>query len=277
MPDEPGPSEPREPVPLYDATYARFSERLYADVRAATHATDIGQNGWLTADEHDRFIKHLDVGPASRVLEIACGSGEPSLRLARKTGCTLVGIDIHADAVAHANTRAAELGLAERVSFQVHDAAQRLPFDPRSFDAAICIDAINHLADRPAALAEWFRVLAPGGRLLYTDPVVVSGPLSNAEIAARSSIGFFLFVPPDYNERVLGAAGFEIAHTRSVTDSMAEVAARWRTARDVRAHDLRRIEGDRTYDDLQRFLEVTARLARERRLSRMIFLARRPE
>jgi len=57
---------------------------------------------------------------------------------------------------------------------------------------------------------------------------------------------------------------------------MAAVAERWLTARADRAGALREIEGDQTYDGQQRFLEVAARLARERRLSRFIYLAEKP-
>jgi hypothetical protein len=43
----------------------------------------------------------------------------------------------------------------------------------------------------------------PGGRLLFTDSITITVPLTADEIAVRSSIGFFLFVPPDYDERVI--------------------------------------------------------------------------
>jgi hypothetical protein len=49
----------------------------------------------------------------------------------------------------------------------------------------------------------------------------------------------------------------------------------WRAAREERAGDVRRIEGDATFDGQQRFLEVAARLAAERRLSRLAFHASR--
>jgi ubiquinone/menaquinone biosynthesis C-methylase UbiE len=62
-----------------------------------------------------------------------------------------------------------------RVSFQLVDAGQRLPFPDASFDALFCDDAINHLPDRARLFADWHRVLKPGGRLLFTDPVVVTG------------------------------------------------------------------------------------------------------
>lgn len=264
-------------VPMYEATYASFADRIYADVRRAAHGRDIGQNGWLTAEEQDRFVSRLRLEPASRVLDIACGSGEPSLRMVEKTGCTLVGIDANEAGVTHAIDLATQRALADRASFSVHDASQSLPFEPRTFDAIICIDAINHLPNRRAVFDEWFRVLKPGGRLLFTDPVVVTGPVSNAEIAARSTIGRFLFVPPGLNEKLLGAAGFVGVEVESSTQSVDEIASRWRTARDVREHDLRKIEGAQTFEDIQRFLEVTARLARERRLSRMTHFARRPE
>jgi SAM-dependent methyltransferase len=163
--------------------------------------------------------------------------------------------------------------LAERVRFEHLDAGQPLPFPDGSFAAVLCIDAINHLPDRPAALAEWARLLRPGGRLLFTDPIVVTGPLTNAEIGIRSSIAFFLFVPPGYDERVIAKAGLALVLSEDRTDNTAAVAGRWHTARAARAEVVRRIEGEETYEGQQRFFAVCAQVARERRLSRFVFVA----
>ena len=56
---------------------------------------------------------------------------------------------------------------------------------------------------------------------------------------------------------------------------MARIAKKWRVERQARADDLRRLEGDETFEGQQRFFDVTARLARERRLSRFALCARR--
>ncbi len=56
---------------------------------------------------------------------------------------------------------------------------------------------------------------------------------------------------------------------------MATMAARWHAERAARETDLRRIEGDDAFDGQQTFFEVAARLARERRLSRLAFAARK--
>jgi SAM-dependent methyltransferase len=120
---------------------------------------------------------------------------------------------------------------------------------------------------------EWARVLRPGGRLVFTDPIVVTGALTNAEIAVRASIGFFLFVPPELDEQLLRESGFEPSHVVDRTENTAESARRWHEARAARASDLRRIEGDPTFEGQQTFLEVAARLASERRLSRLAIRA----
>src|SRR6266480_5021946 len=78
------------------------------------------------------------------------------------------------------------------------DAGSCLPFRTESFDAVFSNDSINHLPDRSAVLHDWHRLLRPGGRVLFTDPIVVTGQLSNEEIRTRSSIGFFLFTPVGY-------------------------------------------------------------------------------
>lgn len=262
-------------VDHYGAQYANFRSELLAAVRAEAFGEDYGQNGWQTADEQDRFVAGLELDGSSRLLDVACGSGGPTLRIARATGCSVVGIDLHEDAVSTALAAAAEQDLSERATFRRADASRPLPFARGSFDAAICVDAINHLPDRARVLAELARVLEPGGHLLYADPIVVTGWLSDEEMRVRSSIGFFLFVPPGLNERLLDEAGFELLSTDDRTGNVATVAERWRAARARRAAELRELEGVTAFEGQQTFFEVAARLAAERRLSRLVFLARR--
>jgi SAM-dependent methyltransferase len=266
----------RPEVDHYDTSYGSFASDLSRAIRARTFDEDIGQNGWLTAAEQDRFISWLGCGAQADLLDVACGSGGPALRIAAQTGCRVTGVDIHAQGIANAAAAARERGLAAMARFEVVDAARPLPFPDASFDAITCIDAINHLPRRAAVLADWRRVLKPGGRLLFTDPIVVTGILTNEEIRIRSSIGLFLFAPPGEDERLLREAVFELRRSEDRTDNMASVAGRWHAARAERGDDLRRVEGDATFEGQQTFLEVAARLAAERRLSRLAFLAVRP-
>ncbi len=252
----------------------QFASQLYAEIRSDAFGDDIGQNGWLTSDEQNTFISWLALTPESRLLDVACGSGGPTLRIAGRIGCHVHGIDVHEQAIVTARARSEAEGLTARATFERVDATFALPFGDSSFDALICVDAINHLANRERVLGEWRRVLRPGGRLVFTDPVVVTGPLTNEEIAIRSSIGFFLFVPSGADERLLVSAGFEVLAVVDRTENMAHMAAHWRDARQRREGDLRRVEGDATFDGQQRFLTVAAQLAAERRLSRLAFHCR---
>ncbi|HET9440125.1 MAG TPA: class I SAM-dependent methyltransferase [Longimicrobiales bacterium] len=263
----------QQAVRLYDAQYGQFASDLYAQIRTDAFGEDIGQNGWLTADEHDLFIQWLDPDPASHLLDVASGSGGTTLRIARLTGCKVQGIDIHPEGVSAANEAARMQNLSGRASFEVGDASKPLRFADASFDGLICIDAVNHLPERRSVFAEWARLLAPGGRLVFTDPIVVTGALTNVEIAIRASIGFFLFVPPGLDEELLRDTGFEPTDVVDRTENMAKSAQQWHDARAARADDLRRIEGEETFAGQQKFLDVAARLAAERRLSRIAYRA----
>lgn len=264
-----------ERVDHYGSQYSNFHSAVLAAVREEAFGEDYGQNGWQTADEQDVFIEHLALDSRSRLLDVACGSGGPSLRIVEKSGCTVVGIDIHEDGVSTARKAATDRGLGDLAEFRRADASQALPFPDGTFDGVICIDAINHLPDRASVLAEFARVLKPGAMLLYTDPIVVTGWLTDEEMRIRSSIGFFLFFPPGVNEQLLDAAGFEVISVQDRTENMASMAGRWRDARANRADDLRQIEGAEAFDGQQTFFDVAARLASEQRLSRFAFLARK--
>jgi ubiquinone/menaquinone biosynthesis C-methylase UbiE len=164
------------PVDHYGTQYGQFATALYAQIRLETFGEDIGQNGWLTAEEQDLFVSWLALEPGDRLLDVACGSGGPTLRVARRTGCAVHGIDLHEQAVREARARATAAGLDVRATFDHVDGSGRLPFPHGSFDAATCIDAVNHLPHRPQIFAEWARVLGAGGRLVFTDPIVVTDP-----------------------------------------------------------------------------------------------------
>jgi cyclopropane fatty-acyl-phospholipid synthase-like methyltransferase len=259
----------------YDSNYDNFRNQVYEEVRREAFGEDIGQNSWLTASEQDAFLSWLSLSPGKVLLDVGCGAGGPALRIAERTGCSVVGIDAHEQAVATGKQIAADRGLASTVEFRALDASKPLPFPDSSFDAVTCIDAINHFQDRAGVLTEWSRVLKPKGRVLFTSPIVMTGPLTNAEIAIRTSAGFYLLVPQGYDEQVVSHSGLRLVTSQNVTQKMAEVAERRRVARQRRQDALREMEGDPAYLAQQEYLSVAARIAKEGRLSRFLFVAER--
>jgi ubiquinone/menaquinone biosynthesis C-methylase UbiE len=256
----------------YDANYGNFETELYSDIRREAFGEDIGQNSWLTRSELDAFLGWLNLSRGKTALDVACGSGGPALRMVASTGCSVVGIDIHDRAISIAKSTASLHQLNERAEFYVLNATEQLRFSDASFDAITCIDAIPHFPNRALVIAEWKRLLRPGGRLLFTDSLTVTGPLTNEEIAARSS-GFGLFVPNGYDTTVIAQSGLRLVAQRDVTANMAEVAERRRAARASRSSSLRDIEGDELYEGQQQLLGVAGLLAKEGRLSRFMYVA----
>ena len=193
---------------FYD-TYKNYADELYKEIREDTYGEDIGQTSWLTADEYRKFFNLLKLSPDQKVLEVATGSGGPAIFMVKETGCRLVGIDINENGIENAKKIAAENGIASKIELFLADASEKLPFPDASFDAIVSIDSINHFKNRDKVFLEFKRVLKNGGRLLFTDAVVITGILTSEEIAIRSSLGFFLFVPKGENERLLKEAGFK--------------------------------------------------------------------
>jgi SAM-dependent methyltransferase len=260
---------------FYAARYAPERQSLQDALFREVYDDYCGQSSWTSTANYDRFTRWLDLTPYSRVLDTACGGGGPTLRLARFAGCSVVGTDINADAIARATARAHEQGLSDRVQFERQDASQPLPFLDNAFDAVLCIDALVHLSDRARIFAEWTRVLKPGGRLLFTS-AVLTGPISNAELAARSLSVLVLLVPPGYDERLLGMVGLVLLRREDTTASLAEIARRHCAARAAHATALRTLEGEAAFAAQNKYRAVAERLASARRLSQIAFLAQKP-
>lgn len=263
-------------VNLYDNVYADFASSAEAAVRQEAYGEDLGQSSWLTAREWLEFADRLGIGRNADVLEVGSGSGGPAVYLANARQCRVTGVDINEHGVRNARALAEARGLAERARFEMVDAGLPLPFAAGSFDAVVSNDAMCHIRNRLAALRDWQRVLRPGGRALFTDAMVLTGMVSHEELATRSSIGFYLFVPPGANEALLREAGFTVLAVQDVTANAEQVASRWHDARARHRDALVAREGEANFDGLQRFLSCVHVLSVERRLSRFAYLAEKP-
>jgi ubiquinone/menaquinone biosynthesis C-methylase UbiE len=178
-----------------------------------------------------RALELIDAHPGMRVLDLACGPGTLSRRLAAMVspGGEVVGVDLAPGMIVLA--RALEITGAR---FELMD-IEHLTFADASFDAAICGHGLQFIADLPAALREARRVLRPRGRFAASVPLAGR----NEPVLALLDSAIDRWLPParradDLSETVRNAealrdatleAGFATASVEVVEEEI-----RWESA-----------------------------------------------
>lgn len=257
---------------LYNTSYGNYALKVYREVRLATYGEDFGQTSWVTTEESLEIPRLLRIGPGVPVLEIGCGSGGYALHLAERYNCRITGVDLNREGIRNANRLLKEKKLGAKASFRRCDVSRPLPFPDESFTAVFANDVLCHVPKRLSLLQEIRRVLKPGGRLLYSDALVIGGVLSEEEIATRSSIGPYFFVPPGENEKLIERAGLRLLRATPTTEQAALISKRRYDARAKRRKALVRIEGKTNFAGVQRFLMCVYTLTSEARLLRYVYL-----
>jgi sarcosine/dimethylglycine N-methyltransferase len=114
------------------------------------------------------LARRAEIGRAGSVLDVCAGLGGPARFLARRFGCRVTGVDLNRGRCAAGRRLTTLVGLGARVTMIVAD-AQSLPFGAGSFTAVVSQEGFLHIPDKGAALGECARVLAPGGRIAFSD------------------------------------------------------------------------------------------------------------
>jgi SAM-dependent methyltransferase len=136
-------------------------EQIKSNMRSTWMAGDFGVVAKTVSAGAEDFIAHLGIPAGARVLDIACGTGNTAIPLARR-GCIVTGVDIAPNLLEQARARATAEGVA--ITFDEGD-AEALPYGDAVFDAVTTMFGAM-FAPRPELVAsEMARVLRPDGLL----------------------------------------------------------------------------------------------------------------
>ena len=157
----------------------------------------------------DAVLRALRKAPPARILDVGCGTGRLTTRLARELPASrVVGCDFSRGMLRHAYANGSALAW-------VQGDAQRLPFADGSFDAVVSTEAFHWFPDPGSALAAFHRVLAPRGRLLIAFVNPSFDALSRASRVVSRWLGEPLRWPtPEVLRGQIEAAGFEVVSQR---------------------------------------------------------------
>lgn len=114
-----------------------------------------------------RIFQYLKLPHSALFLDAGCGSGEHTIRIARR-GYSCIGVDISENVLCRAASKVAAEGLASKVTFACHP-LEDLPFAEATFDAVHCRGVLMHIPEWRKALANLCRVLKPGGRIVIME------------------------------------------------------------------------------------------------------------
>ena len=133
--------------------------------------------GAIWYEHWHRYCVAQPLARGLRVLDAACGEGYGSFLLAQAAR-DVVGVDVSGEAVAHARSRYAAPNLR-----YVQGSVTALPLADASVDLVVSFETIEHLTAQAEMLAEFRRVLAPGGALLISSP---NRPVYSGELPAEN-------------------------------------------------------------------------------------------
>jgi SAM-dependent methyltransferase len=195
----------------------------------------------------ERVIAMAGVAPGQRVLDVACGIGQPAIPAARRVGSggRVVGVDVAAEQLAIARRRAVAAGV-DNVEW-LERSGQALGLADADFDAVTCAQALMFFPDPVRGVAEIRRVLRPGGRAAFvvwgeraTNPFFttffdalhrfVPAPAPDPKAPGQFRLG-----PPGELEAVLGAGGLTdvIVERHPITFTLDTPADYWQLFLDI--------------------------------------------
>ena len=210
---------------FYDAEDALY--RSFWDREGSLHW------GWFDQTTGDDFLaacsnlnrvmlEKAGIGPSAHVLDLGCGNGNTSTWLCRSAGCRVTGIDLSGVRVNNAIESLAmqQEEVRSRLNFEKASATD-LPFENGAFSHVWSQATIYHVHDKEKALQEAYRVLAPGGFLVFDD---LTKPTPDISEDARRYVYDRLLFDTDFSfigyQDALQGTGFRLVEAHDLSEHL---------------------------------------------------------
>ena len=165
----------------------------------------------------DRLAATLDAKNGSSIVDVGCGIGAHSVRLANR-GFRVTGIDFAQGVLDQAKSRVEILGLSDRVQFQQQDLLElTLPAD--SYDYVLCWGVLMHIPNVELAIAELMRIVKPGGKLIIGEGNMHSLQARSMHFLKRllrKGEGTVNITPQGYETWTSGSAGTHVTRQANI-------------------------------------------------------------
>lgn len=247
---------------------AAFDRALHR-ARMSAYATGefVEQESFMTAGEIRALAVQAGVGPGVTVLDLCCGVGGPGRFLTPELGCTYLGVDASASAVAIARERAGE----QPCRFAV---AQIPPLPAGAFEVVLLLETMLAFEDKERLVGEIAAALRPGGRFAFT--LEAGPPLTAAERAAMPDSGSVWLTPLDEMATSLERHGLIVTRQEDHSRAHRAMAQALAAAFAADAEDIAARIGRRALDELLAAHRLWIEWLDEGRVRKVALVAERP-
>ncbi|HLO88602.1 MAG TPA: bifunctional demethylmenaquinone methyltransferase/2-methoxy-6-polyprenyl-1,4-benzoquinol methylase UbiE [Nostocaceae cyanobacterium] len=193
-------------------------------------------NDWFSLGQHriwkEMTVKWSAAKPGNTCIDLCCGSGDLTFRLARRVGVTgkVYGVDFSPNLLENAKERAKNFYFASNITWVEADVLN-LPFEDNQFDAATVGYGLRNVKDIPRCLQEIYRTLKPGGKAALLDFHRPSSQslrsfqqwyLDNLVVPLATNLGLkeeYAYISPSLDRFPIGQEQVELAQQAGFSDA----------------------------------------------------------
>ncbi|MGY1495858.1 methyltransferase domain-containing protein [Streptomyces sp. QTS52] len=216
--------QPADVGEMYDQVTEQFMRALGDNVHFGFWHDDKDDTPVQEATDRltDIVADRLALSTGTEVLDIGCGTGRSTVRIAARHQANITAITVSPHELELAQAYAATGPHAGQATFRLAD-AMALPFPDGCFGAAYAIESLVHMPDRAKAVAEIARTLRPGGRLVITD-IHRHGDIDQQEADRMAAVARLVQLPPfdstEHYEQNIAAAGLDLVDFEDLSDNV---------------------------------------------------------